>query len=53
MAETGKANDAGRSENVPVSSNNQNRPLNKPRTYLFSKRGFGMAYYQKKFAYSV
>jgi hypothetical protein len=53
LAGKDKAIGADRFDDAPIFSNNQSRPLNKPRTSLFSKREFGAAWYQKKFAYSV
>jgi hypothetical protein len=53
QAGTDKANGSDRFDDGQIFSNNRNHPLNKPRTSLFSKREFGAAWYQKKFAYSV
>jgi hypothetical protein len=47
-AETDKASAADRFGDDPTFSNNQNYPLNKTRTYLFSKREFGMVFLQTK-----
>ena len=47
-AEMDKANAADRFDDGPTFSNNQNHPLNKTRTYLFSKREFGTAFLQTK-----
>jgi hypothetical protein len=47
-AGTDKASGVDRSDNGPISSNNQSRLLNTPRIFLFSKREFEMASSQTK-----
>jgi hypothetical protein len=46
--ETDKANGADHFDDAPIFSNNQNRPLNKTRTDLFSKRESGAVFLQTK-----